>query len=86
MGIRIVTQQRTTETLAWLLNYAVSEAHWPRRPKLRPSTPEMLAALSMIAAHWATHPEATTVVQLAQRSKDPEVRAKIGRRDTPRAR
>jgi len=82
MGIRIVTQQRTTETLVWLLSYVVTEAHWPRKPKLRPSTPDMLAALSMIGAHWSTHPEAETVVKLAERSRDSEVRAKIARRST----
>jgi hypothetical protein len=80
MGVRIVAQQRTSETLAWLLKYVVTEAHWPRKPKLRPSTPEMLAALSMIGAHWLTHPEAATVVKLAERSRDAEVRAKIAPR------
>jgi hypothetical protein len=45
----------------------------------------MLAALSMIGAHWATHPEAAAVVQLAERSRDPEVRAKIARRGSPQA-
>jgi hypothetical protein len=80
MGIRIVAQQRTPETLAWLLNYVVSEAHWAKRPKLRPSTPEMLAALSVIAAYWGNDPVAAIVITLAERSKDPEVRAKVARR------
>jgi hypothetical protein len=80
MGIRIVAQQRTPETLAWLLSYVVTEAHWPRRPKLRPSTPEMLAALSVIAAYWSNDPAAETVITLAERSKDPEVRAKVARK------
>jgi hypothetical protein len=80
MGIRIVAQQRTPETLAWLLTYVVTEAHWPRRPKLRSSTPEMLAALSMIAAYWGNNPVAETVIRLAERSKEPEVRAKVARR------
>jgi len=80
MGIRIVAQQRTPETLAWLMSYVVTEAHWPRRPKLRPSTPEMLAALSVIAAYWGTDPAAESVVTLAERSRDPEVRAKVARR------
>jgi hypothetical protein len=80
MGIRIVAQQRTPETLAWLLSYVVTVAHWPRRSRLRPSTPEMLAALSVIAAYWGNDPAAETVITLAERSKDPEVRAKIARR------
>ena len=80
MGIRIVAQQRTPETLAWLLSYVVTEAHWPRRPKLRQSTPEMLAALSVIAAYWGNHPGAESIITLAERSRDPEVRAKVARR------
>jgi hypothetical protein len=84
MGIRIVAQQHTSTTLSWLLRFVVTEAHWPRRPKLRPSTPEMLAALSMIAMVWAEDPAAAGVLRLAERSKDAEVRAKIARsRVTP---
>jgi hypothetical protein len=79
MGIRIVAQQRTTETLSWFLDLVVTEARWPRRPKLRASTPEMLAALSMIAGGWADDPAAETVLRLAEQSKDAEVRAKIAR-------
>jgi hypothetical protein len=80
MGIRIVAQQRTAATLAWLLTYVITEAHWPRRPKLRTSTPEMLAALSMIATFWPDDPVAQVVLGLARQSRDPEVRAKIARR------
>ena len=79
MGIRIVAQQRTPETLQWLLGFVLTEAHWVRKSKLRPSTPEMLAALSMVAANWRSHPAAETAILLAERSKDPEVRAKIAR-------
>ena len=79
MGIRIIAQQRTPETLAWFLELVVTEARWPRRPKLRASTPEMLAALSMIATGWADDPAADVVLKLAEQSKDAEVRAKIAR-------
>ncbi|MFL5594930.1 MAG: hypothetical protein ACJ785_10010, partial [Gemmatimonadaceae bacterium] len=79
MGIRIAAQQRVPETLTWLLGYVVTEAHWPRKPKLRPSTPEMLAALSVIAVNWRNDPAAAAVIKLAEQSKDSEVRAKIAR-------
>jgi len=79
MGIRIVAQQRTSEMLSWLLGLVVTEAHWPRRPKLRASTPEMLAALSMIATGWQDDPAAEAVLKLGEQSKDAEVRAKIAR-------
>jgi hypothetical protein len=79
MGIRIVAQQHNADTLAWFLAFVLTEAHWPRRPKLRPSTPEMLAALSMIASNWRTDPAAETALNLAEQSRDPEVREKVTR-------
>lgn len=79
MGIRIIGQTRTADALEWLLPYVLTETNWSRRPKLRPSSPEMLAALSMIAAHWRNHPDAETVLKLAEQSRDPEVRAKLTR-------
>ena len=78
MCIRIVAQnQPTTETLQWLLGMVVTKARWPRRPKLRPSTPEMLAALSSIASRWREHPGAATGIKLAEHSKDEAIRAKV---------
>jgi hypothetical protein len=79
MGIRIVAQKRNADSLAWFLAFVISEAHWPRKPKLRPSTPEMLAALSMIATHWRHDPAADPALKLAEQSRDPEVRGKIAR-------
>jgi hypothetical protein len=78
MGIRIVARHRTPATLKWLLGFVVNEARWPRRPRLRPATPEMLAALSAIAALWRDDPDAAAALTLAEKSKDPEVRAKLG--------
>jgi hypothetical protein len=79
MGIRIVAQQRTSESLRWFLEFAVTETNWSRKPKLRASSPEMLAALSMIAAHWSGDPAAESVLKLAAQSRDPEVRGKLAR-------
>ena len=79
MCIRIVGHQHTPQTLAWLLGHVLTEARWQRRPKLRPSTPEMLAALSMIASGWRNDPAAVMAIGLAEHSKDSEVRAKVAR-------
>lgn len=79
MCIRIIAQQRTAETLTWLLGYVIAEGRWPRRLKLRASTPEMLAALGMIAAGWPGDPAAAAALALAAQSKDREVRAKLDR-------
>ncbi|MEA2705432.1 MAG: hypothetical protein QOH22_220, partial [Gemmatimonadaceae bacterium] len=83
MGIRVAAQQNMPEVVNWLLGFVVSETRWSRRPKLRPSTPEMLAALSMIASVWAEDPAAATAIKLAEQSKDAEVRAKVARRRLP---
>jgi hypothetical protein len=79
MCIRIIGQQRNPQTLAWLLGHVLTEARWQRRRKLRPSTPEMLAALSMIANGWGNDPAAAMAIGLAEHSKDSEVRAKVAR-------
>lgn len=86
MGIRIVAQRRTPEILAWLLGYVATETNWVKRTKLRPSTPEMLASLNMIATYWRDDPAAQSVIKLAEQSKQPEVRAKVARprEQTPR--
>jgi hypothetical protein len=80
MGIRAVAQQGSAEVLPWLLAYVISETRWSRRPKLRPSTPEMLAALSMVASTWGDDPAAAAAIRLAEESKDAEVRAKVARK------
>jgi hypothetical protein len=82
MGIRLVAQEKTPEVLDWLLAFVVSETRWSRRPKLRPSTPEMLAALSVIASGWADDPIGAVAIELAEQSKDAEVRAKVRKRST----
>jgi hypothetical protein len=82
MGIKIVAQQRSPETLAWLLDFVLGEARWPRRPKLKPSTPEMLAALGILASSWRSDPHAAGAIALAEQSKDEAVRAKVRTRAT----
>ena len=79
MGIRIIAQKKTPEVLDWLLTHVVTETNWARRPKLCPTSPEMLAALSMVATHWRNDPAANTAIKLAEQSRDPEVRAKVAR-------
>jgi hypothetical protein len=79
MGIRIIAQKKTPEARDWLLTHVVTETNWARRPKLCPTSPEMLAALSMVATHWRNDPAANTAIKLAEQSRDPEVRAKVAR-------
>jgi len=79
VGIRILSRLRNAGTLDWLLGFVVVGARWPRRPRLKPAAPEMLAALGEIAAHWSDDKRAEVALELARRSKDPEVRAKADR-------
>ncbi len=79
MGIRIVARLRSAPTLDWLLGFVVAEARWPLRPRLRPATPEMLAALGEVAALWPDDSKAAVALNLARHSKDPEVRSKLDR-------
>ena len=85
MGIRVVAQQNSPEVLGWLLGFVVSETRWSRRTKLRATTPEMLAALSVIASTWGDDPSAATAIHLAEQSKDAEVRAKVARKRSAEA-
>ena len=83
MGIRIIAQQRTPETLSWLLSQVVAEGRWPRRLRLRPSSPEMLAALSVIASGWRDDPAADAALKLADQSNVEEIRMKLSRARGP---
>jgi hypothetical protein len=83
VGIRIVAQQRTPENLIWLLGYVITETQWSKRPKLRQPTPEMLAALTVIATYWGNDPAAEIAMKLAEQSREPEIRAKVARGRAP---
>jgi hypothetical protein len=83
MAIRIIAQQHTPKTLSWLLGHVVAEGRWPRRLRLRPSSPEMLAALSVIASGWRDDPAADAALKLAEQSKVEEIRMKLSRSRGP---
>jgi hypothetical protein len=46
-----------------------------RRPRLAPPTPELFAALSVLAARWGSDPRAATVLGWARASSNLAVRA-----------
>jgi hypothetical protein len=82
MCIRIIGQHRSQETLEWLLSHVLTQARWPRRPKLRTATPEMLAALGVVASVWADDPAASAALNRAAQSKEAQVRGKLRRGNT----
>jgi hypothetical protein len=50
-----------------------------RKARLAPASPETLASLTALATHWADHPAAAPVLELAQHSTSPSVRAAVQR-------
>jgi hypothetical protein len=74
LGIRAVATLRTPDTLRWLIERATTRSPLLRRQKLLPMTPETLAALTAICSGWRADAEAQPVIQLAARSRLPEVR------------
>lgn len=74
IAIRAVASVDHPNVLACLLGLTSTGGALGFLRKLPPRSPEMLAALQGLAAHWPYHPEAAKVLGLAQKSKDPEVK------------
>lgn len=85
-AVRVAATGRTPETLDWLALRVLTRSRILRRPKLLPPTPEVLAAIAVIAEHWSRDPAAATILRLATASKIPDVRqaAEPGRRGPSR--
>lgn len=80
LGIRAVATARTPDTLRWLIGRAAIRGKLFGRMRLQPPTPEVLAALSAIGSGWRSDPEARQVIELAMRSRAPELRAAVSNR------
>jgi hypothetical protein len=76
-GIRAVATQPTEETLNWLLRRTLVTGGIMRRTRLAPASPELLASLSALAAHWSADARATVAISLARRSPSPSIRAAV---------
>jgi hypothetical protein len=75
LGVRVLATLKTPETLQWLVARTLGKKRFfffLRRP-LAAKTPEMLAALSGLATHWAGDATAQSVLELARKSADPEI-------------
>jgi hypothetical protein len=75
LAIRVLAAVRTPEAVETLLRLAFGKKTWLGRQRLAPRSPELLAALAGLSAHWQSDPRARTALALAIRSDDPEVRA-----------
>jgi hypothetical protein len=43
--------------------------------RIAPKSPQMLAALRGLAAHWNNHPKVVPLLEAARQSRDPEIRS-----------
>ena len=80
LGIRAASSFKAPETVAFLLARTTGKRRFLRRHALADATPEMLAALSGLALHWATDPGAQEVLAVAAKSSDKDIRDAVGRR------
>jgi hypothetical protein len=73
LGIRAVATHRSMETLNFLLGRVAGSKVLMFRRTLAAKSPEMLAALTGLAAHWASEPAAKEVLAQASKNSDPEI-------------
>jgi hypothetical protein len=76
-AIRAIGNIADDVTLDWMLRRTVVPGGLLRRPRLAPTTPDLLAALSVLAARWSSDSRATSVLDLARTSASPTVRAAV---------
>lgn len=77
LALRALAPLQTHETVETLLRFVLGGRSIMGKPKLAPKTPEMLAALGGLATHWKNDQRALSVLMLAARSGDADVRAVI---------
>ncbi|HET7239579.1 MAG TPA: hypothetical protein VFI77_00365 [Gemmatimonadales bacterium] len=75
MAIRVLARSRTARALESLASLAVTRTRWLRRQRLSPKSPEVLAAIAGLAAHWPTEPRVQQVLAEAERHADADIRA-----------
>lgn len=80
LGIRAAAGHRSAETLNWLINRVAGKKSLFQRRKLASKSPEMLAALAGLAAHWSTEPAAQEILAQAGRQSDTEISDAVTRR------
>jgi hypothetical protein len=74
-AIRVLALSTSQQVGRWLVEQAVTRERWYRRKKLAARSPEMLAALSVLAIRWSREASAMEALDLARKSRDPAIRA-----------
>jgi len=73
LGVRALSSCQSPEVLVFLVGRTLGKKRFMRRRSLTSKSPEMLAALAGLAAHWRDDPAAAAVLDLAARSSDSEI-------------
>jgi hypothetical protein len=73
LGVRVLASHKSPETVQYLVERSLGKKRLFFRRPLAVKTPELLAALSGLAANWRNDPLAQPVLALARRSNDPEI-------------
>ena len=76
-AVRAVANAGDAAALDWLLGRSVVVGGLLRRSRLAPTSPEMLATLSAIAARWGDDSRALPVLEFARASASPTVRGAV---------
>jgi hypothetical protein len=79
-GIRAVASRRDDAALEWILKRTVVSGGLLRRTRLAPASPELLASLGVLAAHWPDDPRAAVAISLARESTSASMRAAVNAR------
>jgi hypothetical protein len=76
-AIRAVASRKDQEALEWILHRTLVTGGLLRRTRLAPNSPELLASLSALAAHWPDDPRAAAAIALARQSTSASLRAAV---------
>jgi hypothetical protein len=79
LGVRALSSCRSPEVLAFLVGRTLGKKRLLRRRSLASKSPDMLAALAGLAAHWRDDPTAAAVLDLAAHSSDSDVTDAVAR-------
>jgi hypothetical protein len=80
LGIRALSSSKSPDTVAFLVRRSLGRKKFLRKRSLASTSPEMLAALAGLAAHWRDDSHAQQVLALAAASSDSEIADAVSRR------
>ena len=78
-AVRVVAASGSEEAVHWLTRIVLTQHLLFRYTKLRKASPETVAGVAGLAAHWRTHPHAALALLLARRSRDAAYRHAVRR-------